>query len=220
MKRKKPFPIIKILKSSIFTLSSFVFLLSASILPAQISWRPIGPGGGSDLLASAVHPANPNIVYIGGDIEGIFKTTDGGASWKIINHNLASGPWTPDVYWVQQIKFGPKDPTYQTLYICTSIGLFRTDNGGNTWSLVFPNTFYDEEDFMPVYSIAIDADDDRTIFVGTQGMGAYRTTDGGLNWNPLHVGMVDSAVVHGIYIDPTSPRGNRTVFLGTSDGIY
>ncbi|NIA30602.1 MAG: T9SS type A sorting domain-containing protein [Actinobacteria bacterium] len=217
MKRKKPFPIIK---SSIFTLSSFVFLLSASILPAQISWRPIGPGGGSDLLASAVHPTNPNIVYIGGDIEGIFKTTDGGASWKIINNNLASGPWTPDVYWVQQIKFDPLDPTYKTLYICTSIGLFRTSNGGNTWSPVFPDTFYNEDDFVPVYSVAIDPDDDRTLFVGTQGMGAYRTTDGGQNWAPLHVSMVDSAVVHGIYIDPTSPRGNRTVFLGTSDDIY
>jgi len=194
--------------------------LSLSILYARVVWKTVGPGGGSDLLCSAVHPTNPDVIYIAGDIEGIYKTADGGASWHLINNNLARGPWTQDVYRIQQIKIDPNDPSYKTLYICTPIGLFRTTDDGEKWTLVFPDTFYSEVDFVAVYSVAIDPEDGNTIFLGTQGRGAYRTTDGGLNWDSLNVGMPDTAIVYGIYIDPTSQLGNRTIYLGTSDGVY
>ncbi|MDQ7040714.1 MAG: T9SS type A sorting domain-containing protein, partial [Rhodothermus sp.] len=172
------------------------------------------------MYALAIHPSNPDIVYAGGDIEGLWKTTDGGATWTFVNNNLATGPWTPDVYNIRQIKFDLNDSTYNTLYIATSIGLFKTTNGGRIWLLAFPDTFYNEVDFISVYSVAIDPSDPYTIFVGTEGGGLHRTTNGGATWSALPVPMADTTIVYDIYIDPTSPVGNRILYVGTSDGVF
>lgn len=59
-------------------------LLCAAFAPAahaQIEWRPIGPGAGSFLMSIAIQPDDADIVYVGGDIEGLFKSTDGGQNW-------------------------------------------------------------------------------------------------------------------------------------------
>ncbi|HED38329.1 MAG TPA: hypothetical protein ENI76_08820, partial [Ignavibacteria bacterium] len=101
-----------------------IFALSPNITIAQ--WQNIGPGGGSDLQSIVVHPTNPDIVFTGGDIEGLFKTTNGGQSWTNINNNLATGPWTPDVYWTNQILFDKSDVTNNTLFLATAIALFKT----------------------------------------------------------------------------------------------
>ena len=178
-------------------------------------WRNIGPGGGSDLQSIAVHPVNPDIVYVGGDIEGLFKTTNGGQSWININSNLAIGPWTPDVYWTNQIYFDNSDATYNTLYLATAIAMFKTTDGGNSWSLSFPSSINSDLDFMPVYSVIIDPSDNKVIYVGTDGKGVYKTTDGGSNWSKLSITALDSATVYGIAFD-----SNKNLYLGTTNGIF
>ncbi len=45
----------------------------------QISWTARGPGAGSFLISIAIHPENPDILYVGGDIEGVYKSIDGAA---------------------------------------------------------------------------------------------------------------------------------------------
>lgn len=205
-------------------LSLFVlFFCSAS---SQIQWVPIGPGAGSDLKSVAIQPDNPDIVYCSGDVEGIFKSTDGGASWKNINNNLASEPYTADVYWIQEIVIDPKN--FQKVYICTALGLFKSTNGGNQWQLLLPASITSNSDYIPVSYLAIDPDDSNILYAGTgivftnrEGRGKlWRSTDEGVTWNELPVNMSDTATVHGIFVDPTSPQGNRTIIVSTNNGIY
>jgi len=54
-------------------------------------------------------PTNENILYASGDIEGIFKTTDGGLSWQNINNNLARLPYGGNVYWTNDIVIDPQN---------------------------------------------------------------------------------------------------------------
>jgi len=111
-----------------------------------ITWTPIGPhhipGAPGDsqsgkLQALAVYYSNPNIMYAGGGIgsgnegplneTGAFKTTDGGLSWTSINSGLTDP--IIDALWVDQT-----DPNTVLAGTETS-GIFKSVNGGQTWSL-------------------------------------------------------------------------------------
>ncbi len=191
------------------------------------TWQNIGPGAGSDLKSIAIHPENPDIVYIGGDIEGIFKTTNGGQTWQNVNGNLVKDYSTPDVYWVQEIVFDPSDQSYQTLYSCTTIGLFRTTNGGDTWEMVFPKSPETEEDFSNISFLTVDPGNSNKLWMGSgtsyaneDGNGKiYKSEDKGATWEEMQVAS-GSGVIHGIFIDPQSPAENRTIYVSSSDGLY
>lgn len=102
------------------------------------SWTPL-----ADLIANiavsalAMDPKNPNVIYAGTgegyfnvDLvrgAGIFKTTDGGATWtRLASTNVE------DFYFVNDIVISPASS--QRLYAATSTGVFRSGDGGITWT--------------------------------------------------------------------------------------
>lgn len=212
------------LATSVFAL---FFTVNVSNLFSQVDWKPIGPGGGSDLKSIAIQPNNPNVVYIGGDIEGIFKTTNGGETWKNINNNLSGGHYPPDIYYIQEIVFDLTDLTYQTLYICTAIGLFKTLNGGQSWIQIFPMNISSEDDFIPVSYLAIDPSNSEILYLGSgfawsnsDGKGKiYKSTNRGISWDTLVV-TSSNAIIHGIFVDPNSSLSNRTIYVSSSSGMF
>ncbi|MBL8330196.1 MAG: hypothetical protein JNJ71_15260 [Rubrivivax sp.] len=109
------------------------------------SWTPL-----TDLLlpniavaSLAMDPKNPQVLYAGtgegffnGDAirgMGIFKTTDGGASWSALSATTpATGPAIGDFSYVNQIVVSPRDS--RRLYAATRTGLFRSNDGGASWT--------------------------------------------------------------------------------------
>lgn len=210
-----------------FFLTVLMILLCIKISFTQINWQPIGPGAGSDLKSIAIQPDNPDVVYIAGDIEGIFKTTNGGQSWKIINNNLAAEPYSADVYWIQEIVIDPID--FQKIYICSNVGVFVSHNGGTSWQRLLPATLSSLSDYILTSTLAIDPSDSQILYVGTgntfqnyEGKGKlYKSTNGGNDWFEVTVqGMSDTAVIHNIVIDPTSSPTNRTIIISTNNGVF
>ena len=88
-------------------------------------WMPIGPGG-ITVTAIAINPQAPEILYIGTDLFGIFKSIDGGATWTAASTGLnnldimtlAINPQTPDIVYAG--TFGG--------------GVFGSIDGGTTWT--------------------------------------------------------------------------------------
>ena len=77
-----------------------------------------------------------------------------------------------------------------------------------------------------INTIVVDPDDSDIIYVGTPAGGLWRTTTGGgwnpgspntSYWEPLTDGLPIIGV-SGVAIDPTSPVGNRTIYILTGDG--
>jgi len=100
----------------------------------QIQWRTLGPGGGGNMVSAAVSPVDPNIVLMGSDVGGIFRSTDGGVTWQMRN-NAYVDPTRHGVYEVKGFTWdtgpGRTDIVYQ--------GTLKSTDAGNTWQeKVFP----------------------------------------------------------------------------------
>ena len=96
----------------------------------------------------------------------IFKTTDFGKTWTRADGAKGHSP-LPDVP-VLRVLVDWRDPSGQTLYAATDVGVFQSINGGKTWAAfnlgVIPA--------VPVFDIQ--QNDNGVIYVGTHGRGAYQ----------------------------------------------
>ncbi|MEM7343449.1 MAG: hypothetical protein AAF485_04345, partial [Chloroflexota bacterium] len=97
-------------------------------------------GGGDSAYSAIVYaPSRPTIVYTGSGYEddrlakGIFKSSDGGESWRGINDGLSINPATGQPYYVKAIAVSPDDP--DIVFAATGNGLYKSVNGGVTWQL-------------------------------------------------------------------------------------
>ena len=143
------------------------------------SWTAINSGlpGGSVVQVRAassiaVDPKNPAILYIGlswigltGNdpySRGLFKSIDGGASWK----QLSTGLPEESNFDFGPIAIDPRDRG--TVYVGTDAGILRSTDGGETWSVV-------NFGLPAISSLALDPQDPNRMYVGTYG-GLFVTT--------------------------------------------
>ena len=143
--------------------------------------------------AIASDPSDADVVYIGGAVGGVWKSTDGGVSWapKFPNNQgsfsigaLAVDPSNPQNVWVGT---GDDDEVVNDTYF--GRGIYKSTNGGSTWTKVGGTMF----DGCFVADLAIV--DSSTVVAavlehpGTQNpacpqasRGVWRTTNGGSSW--------------------------------------
>jgi len=148
----------------------------------------------------AIDPVNPQVLYAAiGDIfgepeNGIYKSTDGGEHWD----RLYGGLPTSGVGRIS-LAISPSKPTVlYTIYTYAStstgggastLNVYRTDNGGASWTALNPGNFQATYGWYLSTVIVHPAEED-TVFVG--GLDLLRTTSGGGYWSyvtPPHVDM-------------------------------
>ena len=75
---------------------------------SKLEWRSIGPANMGGRVADVEGvPGDPNVVYVASASGGIWKTTNGGTTWKPIFErqgtisvgDIALAPGNPDVIW-------------------------------------------------------------------------------------------------------------------------
>jgi photosystem II stability/assembly factor-like uncharacterized protein len=135
---------------------------------------------------------------------------------------------------ISDIAINPEDPS--TWYVgVASGGIFKTDNGGTTWTTIF-----DDQDSYSIGCITLDPGNPEIIWVGTGendagrhiafGSGVFRSRDGGSTWENMglktseHIGMirVDPRDSNVIYVASQGPLwsggGERGLFKSTDGG--
>jgi len=141
----------------------------------------------------AIDPGAPQTLYAGtgegyfnGDGvrgAGIFKTTDGGATWTRLTATA-----TPDFRYVNDLVVSPRSSN--RLYAATRTGVWRSTNGGNTWTRVL-----NAASVFGCFDLAVQPNgDDGFIFAscGTfiygAASGIYRASDAGgrASWDQVH----------------------------------
>lgn len=118
-------------------------------------------------------PHMPGTVYAG-TTNGLFKTSDAGASWHRIEKGLA------DTY-VSAILIDPSNPNI--LYAGTRKGVHKTTDGGQTWAEANAGLTT-----LNIRAMALSPIDPLVVFAGTNGSGLFRSRDGTKTWQ--HVPLI------------------------------
>ncbi|HET7732138.1 MAG TPA: hypothetical protein VFK48_19100 [Usitatibacter sp.] len=103
---------------------------TASGLDAAPSWVRVGQGvlpgrRVQRITLDAGNPARAIVSYTGFVPDNVWQTLDNGATWSSITANLPAAP-------VFDVKRHPTRPDW--LYAATSVGVFTSENGGQSWS--------------------------------------------------------------------------------------
>ena len=181
---------------------------------AGLNWRNISDGYFSTGSIGAIDVADgdPNVIYVGtgsacirGNVSkgaGIYRSTDGGDSWRHIGlpnagqtGRIEVHPRDPDIAFVAALgdPFGPNPER----------GVFRTTDGGTTWEHVLAIS-----DSTGVVDLAMNPANPRIIFAaawrgerkpwtaisGSEESGVFRSTDGGDSWTRLKGGLPEGLV--------------------------
>ena len=140
-----------------------------------------------------VHPTDPDIVYAASDT-GLFKTTNGGTSWAMLN----TPPWETGARGVESVVLDPSNPV--TVYATTDAVIKSTDSG-DSWVVLEVTSAR----FQVVKTVAIDPDDPLTLYAGENAFEAlFKSTDGGTSWEASNSGLSNIHVTS-IAFDPQNP---------------
>ena len=170
------------------------------------TWAAVNIGLSSPYIdALAIDPSTPTTLYAGTLGPQVYKSTDSGAKWA------ATGAG-PNDYWgygsAYALAINPATPA--TLYAGTDYGLFKSTDGGESWT--DPST-----DLTSVaLSLAVDPASPATIYAGTSGGGVFKSTNAGDTWTPFNAGLGDSHV-NALAVDPSTPS---RIYAGTDNGVY
>jgi photosystem II stability/assembly factor-like uncharacterized protein len=196
-----------------------------------VNWRPIFDHESNlSIGAIGIAPSDHNIIYVGtgepclrnnitfGD--GMYKSTDGGESWKHIGLN--------DTQHISKVLVDPRNPNLVFVAAVghasgpnTERGVFRSEDGGKTWNKVLyrdENTGAVDLVFDPTNSQVLYAalyQESRgpwMLNAGGPGSGIYKSTDGGSTWTHFEAHGLPEGVLGRIGI-AVSANPNRVYAL-------
>jgi photosystem II stability/assembly factor-like uncharacterized protein len=147
----------------------FFASLSVSLLAQNVVMTPLGPEGG--IISILNGSLNDEVVIAVVRDNGLFRSTDGGETW----HSIVSSALSSKDVVFHDIVFHPVSS--DTVFLVTSLGLYRSNNKGVSFSAVpsFPNPQLSME-----YSLANPA-----VLFGSDINGPLKSTDGGNTWITL-----------------------------------
>ena len=178
---------------------------------SALKWRNIGPfrGGRANTISGVI--GDPMTYYTGYTGGGVWKTDDGGASWK----NISDGFFT--VGTIGDIAVSESDPNvvyvgtgeHAVRGVMTSFGngVYRSTDAGATWKHI------GLEKTRHISDVVVHPSNPDILFVGAQGplhgpgtdRGVYKSTDGGASWKKtLYVD--ENTGVSSLVMDMTNPR--------------
>ena len=152
---------------------------------ARTNWLWLGPGNiGGRLRSILVNPTDTNMLYVGSVCGGVWKTTNGAASWFPLDDfmgNLAIGCMVMDPANPNVIYAGTGEG-FNNGDSLRGAGIFKTTDAGLTWNVLSNAAWATVGD---VHRLAISPTNHLVILAAT-GTGIWRSPDGGANWSQAY----------------------------------
>ncbi len=183
--------------------------------PLAALWEPLGPAplvnrGGTRFSgrtnALAVDPRDPNVIYIGAALGGVWKTTDGGGSWtpktddqpSLAMGAIAIDPLNPDTVYAGT---GEENFSGDSYY---GAGILRSDDAGDTWTRLGEDVFVDPNGGgARISRLLINPEVPSTLYAATT-WGLFKSTDSGKAWT-LKLSSRTQAAVTDLLMHPKDP---------------
>lgn len=194
--------------------------------PTGSGWQP--GAGGMAVHTVLVHPGDPERIHVAISAAGVFRTDDGGATWRPANRGLHS-EGLPDEdaevgHCVHRIARHPSRP--DVLFMQKHWDVMRSDNGGDSWSEVsgdLPSDFgfaivVHAHEPDTVYVVPITSDSEHYVPGGR--LRVYRSRTGGNECEPLTEGLPQrhcyvNVLRDAMAVDTLDPCG---LYFGTTGG--
>lgn len=177
---------------------------------AGMEWRNIGPNRGGRSITSAGSPSRINEYYFGATGGGLWKTTDGGATWRPVTDGkirsssvgaVAVAESNPDVVYIGMGEVQLRGNIMQ------GDGVYRSPDGGKTW------THMGLENTQAIGRVRVDRKNPDLVYVAALGKpsapgpdrGVFRSKDGGKTWQKV-LYRNDSTGAVDLVIDPNNPK--------------
>lgn len=176
-------------------------------------------------VSLAMNPANPSELYAGawqalrkpwtiisgGPASecGIYKSTDGGETWKHLDNGLPKGPTAM----IGKVGLDVSAANPQRVYALMEAsdgqgGVYRSEDAGASWALINKTGGLIARPFYYTY---INADPKNADVVYVNNLAFHKSTDGGRNFRPISTPHGDN---QGMWINPDNPE----IFIQSNDG--
>jgi photosystem II stability/assembly factor-like uncharacterized protein len=176
---------------------------------SAMQWREVGPYRGGRSAAVEGIASQPNVYYFGSVGGGVWKTVDGGETWKAVSDGFFGGSigavavseWDPNVVYV-----GGGEKTVRG-NVSHGEGVWKSTDAGKSWTNVglkdsrhIPRLRIHPRNPDLVYAAVLGH-----LFGPNNERGVYRSKDGGKSWERVlfaneNAGAIDLAM------DPVNPR--------------
>lgn len=156
----------------------------------NLHFRNLGPAIAGGRVTSVVGvPGDPNIYYAGGAAGGVFKSVNGGITWKaVFEHeatasigSIALAPSNPNLVWVGTGEANVRND------VIDGAGIYFSSDAGESWKCM------GLQDAGQISRVIVDPHNPDTVFAGVLGhawgpnseRGVFRTIDGGKTWKKV-----------------------------------
>jgi len=186
-------------------------------------WSFPSPPHDAHVKMMTIDPRDPNVIYAGVEQGDLLKTTDGGATWRVLDDYSKPTDWTyRDIH---QVVVHPSNSA--ELYMTTGMGLYHSLDAGLTWKLEVDNTF---RIGYPDHLIVSPRDGNTMFMAGAKANpGTWRqshradgtimlTHDRARTWSDASQGMPQDGRANVEAMSIAEYPGGFTLFAGTTDG--
>jgi photosystem II stability/assembly factor-like uncharacterized protein len=188
-------------------------------------FKIVGPGGGGAMFHPLVNPLDPNTVLVACDMTGAYISHDAGKSWRMFNLRGV-------------VQFFVFDPLDKNVMYAQANGLWRSQDNGETWTLIYPKPFslkgvkmssdHSDEDLIAdpdplgnISAMVIDPTNSKTLYAAAGNraagkFGMFISRDGGESWEKSK----DlQGLAFKLIVNPFSPSRDRTMVAAGSEFI-
>ena len=186
------------------------------------SWERLGlPDDGKEIWSVCVHPRNPTVLYAGASPVGVYRSDDGGDTWRRLPKALQ--PEMVKMSFACRVMRLAVDPTHpDEVYAALEVGgAMRSLDAGETWSdcsaelLALAERPHlkskiqsdtEAEGMLDAHALCVSAAQPGTVFLAVR-MGLFRSADRGKSWQDMEVGRF-SPLTYGrdVRVSPQDPR--------------
>ena len=179
------------------------------------TWTDITNGLPRSVLDIAIHPSDPNHVFVTTHVFGAYQTTDGGKTWSSLKkfpdigaYDIEIDPSSPNILYAAGLGGTVPDWTYAGGYkFKDSAGVYKSTNGGKSWKRILATSNESR-------AVRIHPSNHNLLFVSSLSDAFFVSTDGGNNWKNYNTGL-DSKNLTSLWVNANN------IYVGTQGfGVY
>lgn len=192
-------------------------------MPGHDKWNFPPPPHWAHTKSFEFDPRDPGVLYVGIEQGALMKSADGGVSWRELeSFHREEDQWHKDIH---RVVCKPGNP--DELIMATGMGLYLSDDAGETWEHITDPKFvlgYPDQ-------LILSPDDDNLVYASGAGFDptvwrhsghaagtVLRSRDGGRSWEDASKGLPQDADSNIEAMNAAIYDGGMTLFAGNTDG--